>query len=116
MAANPFLTPARAEPRPAPAPAEGPGLVAVAERFCPVVGRVLLAHIFLLSGVSKVMDWSGTAEQMAGKGMQMVPLFLAGAIACELLGGLSLLLGLRARLGALLLFLFLIPVTIVFHN
>ena len=48
--------------------------------------------------------------------MFWVPLFLAGAIAFELGGGLSLLLGYRARLGALALFLFLIPVTLVFHN
>jgi putative oxidoreductase len=84
--------------------------------YAVLLGRLLLCHIFLLSGFSKIMDWSGTAQQMAGKGMPMVPLFLAGAILCEILGGLSLLVGFRARLGALLLFLYLIPVTLVFHN
>jgi putative oxidoreductase len=52
---------------------------------------------------------------MATKGMPLIPLFLVGAIVCELVGGLSLLLGYRARLGALLLFLYLIPTTLVFH-
>jgi len=53
---------------------------------------------------------------MADKGMPAVPVFLVGAILCEIGGGLSLLLGCKARLGALLLFLFLIPTTLVFHN
>ena len=48
--------------------------------------------------------------------MFWVPLFFAAATAVELAGGLSLLLGFKARLGALLLFGFLIPVTLTFHN
>ena len=48
--------------------------------------------------------------------MFWVPLFFAGAVVFELAGGLSLLLGYKARLGALALFLFLIPVTLVFHS
>lgn len=41
--------------------------------------------------------------------------FLAGAIAFLLLGGLSLILGYKTRLGAFLLICFLVPTTIVFH-
>jgi uncharacterized membrane protein YphA (DoxX/SURF4 family) len=81
-----------------------------------LLGRVLLSHIFLFSGLTIVLDWSGHARQMAEKGMELVPLFLAGTILVELGGGLSLLLGYRTRLGALVLCLFLIPVTLVFHT
>lgn len=80
------------------------------------VGRILLSAIFIISGLSKIIDWNSTAAFMASKGMPAVPLLLAGAIAVELLGGLSLLLGYRTRWGALALFLFLIPTTLIFHN
>jgi len=43
-------------------------------------------------------------------------LLLPAAIAVELLGGLSLLLGFFSRYGALLLILFLLPATFIFHD
>ena len=79
-------------------------------------GRVFLSAIFLSSGFGKIADWSKTAQMMDGKGMPLVPLFLAGAIAFEILGGLSLLLGFFGRVGAVALIVYLIPVTLVFHN
>ena len=94
----------------------GDGRVEALERYGPLAARVLIGQIFLLSGVMKVMDPAGTAEQMAGRGMFWIPFFLWSAAAVELGGGLSLLLGYKTRLGALLLFLFLIPVTLTFHN
>src|SRR5689334_8202831 len=45
-----------------------------------VVGRLLLAQIFLLSGIMKIVNWSKTADEMAGHGMFAVPLFLVLAI------------------------------------
>ena len=63
-------------------------------------GRVFLSAIFLSSGFGKITDWSKTHQMMDGKGMPAVPLFLAGAIAFEILGGLSLLLGFFGRVGA----------------
>jgi putative oxidoreductase len=69
-----------------------------------------------MSGVHKLTAWNETASQMAAEGMQMVPFFLAGAVALELLGGLSVLLGIKARLGAAALFVFLIPTTLIFHD
>jgi putative oxidoreductase len=94
----------------------GDGRAEPLERYGPLAARVLICQIFLISGVMKVMDPAGTAEQMAGRGMFWIPFFLWSAAAVELGGGLSLLLGCKARLGALLLFLFLIPVTLTFHN
>jgi putative oxidoreductase len=79
-------------------------------------GRVLMSVIFLLSGVMKLMNWQQTADMMAAKDMPFVPVLLAAAAAVEILGGLSLLLGAGARIGALVLFVFLIPTTLVFHN
>jgi putative oxidoreductase len=81
-----------------------------------VAGRVLLSLIFVLSGLDKIANWSGTAQYMASKGLVAVPFFLVMAILFELVGGLSVLTGFKARWGALVLVLFLIPVTAIFHN
>ena len=77
-----------------------PAPVGAAERFGPLVARILLSQIFLFSGVMKVVDWSGTEAQMAGRGMFWIPLFHVAALLVELGAGLSLLLGCKARLGA----------------
>jgi putative oxidoreductase len=81
-----------------------------------LVGRVLIAMIFISSGLSKIPGWDATASYMASKGVPWVPLFLFPAIFVEVLGGLSILVGLRAKLGATALILYLIPVTLIFHN
>lgn len=81
-----------------------------------LVGRILLSLIFLLSGVSKIMDWHGTMQFMASKGMPLVPFFLAGAVFIEIFGSLAVLLGYKARLGAFLLAIFIIPAAVIFHD
>jgi putative oxidoreductase len=81
-----------------------------------LLGRLLLCPIFLAGGTMKIVNWSKTAEEMSGKGMIFVSVVLAAAIAIELAGGLSILLGFKARLGAIVLALYLIPVTFVFHR
>jgi len=90
--------------------------VEVLERYAPLLARLLIGQIFVISGIMKVMDPAGTAAQMQGRGMFWVPFFLWSAAAVELGGGLSLLFGYKTRPAALLLFLFLIPVTLTFHN
>lgn len=86
------------------------------ERYAPLAGRILLSLIFVMSGLSKIGGWNDTAGYMASKGMPMVPLFLVGAILFEVLGGLSVLLGFKAKIGAAALIVFLIPATLIFHN
>ena len=90
--------------------------VEVLERYGTLAARLLLGQIFFISGVMKVLKPEETAAQMASRDMFWIPFFLWAAALVELIGGLSLLLGYKARLGALVLFLFLIPVTLTFHN
>lgn len=85
------------------------------EKFGPVVGRILLALIFLMSGINKIMNWEGTAGYMEFMGMPMVTVFLIGAIVLEVGGSLSVILGFKARWGALALIVFTIPTTLIFH-
>lgn len=85
-------------------------------QFGLLVGRILLALIFVMSGSMKVMNWSQTADSMAAENMPAVPFFLVMAILVEIGGGLSVLLGYKCSWGALLLAAFLIPVTLTFHH
>ena len=80
------------------------------------LGRLLISAIFILSGIGKFMEPEATEAYMAAKGMSMVPFFLYAAAIVEILGGLSILIGFKARWGGLLLFLYLIPVTLIFHS
>ncbi|HKB03240.1 MAG TPA: DoxX family protein [Gemmataceae bacterium] len=89
---------------------------ATCQALTALFGRILLSAIFLSSAFGKVMDWSGTAHHMEQEGMVMVPMFLAAAIAFEVLGGLSVLLGLFARYGVWLLIAFMVPTTLIFHD
>jgi putative oxidoreductase len=94
----------------------GEGRAEALERYGALAARALVSQIFLISGVMKIVDWSGTEEQMAKQQMFAIPFFHVAAMLVELAAGLSLLLGYKARLGALLLFLYLIPVTFTFHH
>lgn len=80
------------------------------------VARICLGAVFLLSGVNKLFHYDATAQYMAAHGMTMVPFFLIGAIVIEIFGSLTLIIGYRPKLSALLLALYLIPVTYIFHS
>jgi len=78
--------------------------------------RVLLSAIFLKAGVDKILHPVATQQYMAAHGMHLTGLFLLAAIAVELAGGLSVLLGYKTRWGAIALAIFLIPATLIFHT
>jgi putative oxidoreductase len=82
-----------------------------------LLGRVLLALIFVMSGFGKITGLAGTAGYMASSGIphNLVYPGLLLSIAVELGCGLLVVVGFKTRLAALAIFLFLIPVTILFH-
>ena len=86
------------------------------EKYGALPARILLAAIFILVGVRKIGDFSATQAMMTARGMSTTALLLSCAILIEVGGGLAVILGYKARLAALLLFLFLIPTTLIFHT
>ena len=84
--------------------------------FFILIGRILLVLIFLNSGIGKVGNFEGTAQYMAKFGMPFTNYFLIGAIFLELVGSITVVLGFFARFGAMLLLIFLIPTTLIFHT
>jgi len=85
-------------------------------QYGPLIGRILLSVIFIYSGISKITGWGAKVAYMASQGMPFVSFFLLMALLLELAGGFSVLVGFQARLSALALFLYLIPVTLTFHD
>jgi len=81
-----------------------------------LLGRVLLASIFVYSGFGKITDFQGTAGYIASADMPMPQVLAVGAILVEFTGGLTLLIGFRARWAALAFVVFLIVITPIFHN
>lgn len=84
--------------------------------FGPLIGRIMLAVIFVISGAGKIPGFEGTVSAIAGKGVPLAPIAAAITILIELGGGILLVVGWQARWAATVIFLFLIPTTLLFHN
>jgi putative oxidoreductase len=79
-------------------------------------GRVLLSAIFIFAGFSKLFAFHTFAGMLAAKGFPLATIAMGVAVAIEVLGGLAILAGFKAKLTAWIVFLYLIPTTLVFHN
>ena len=90
-------------------------MCALIKQYGPLIGRILLSAIFILAGLNKITGFDGTANYMASKGLPMTEVLLVLTIVIELGGGILLLVGWHARWAATALFLFIIPVTFIFH-
>jgi putative oxidoreductase len=80
-----------------------------------LVGRILLALIFIMSGFGKITGYDGTAQYMATK-LPMVAVLLPLTILTELGGGILLVVGFKARWVGLLLAGFTLLAAILFHD
>ncbi|MBI5274411.1 MAG: DoxX family protein [Chlamydiales bacterium] len=79
-----------------------------------LLGRIFYSAIFILSSFGHFT--SATVQYAASQGVPMAHLLVPISGILALLGGLSILLGYRARYGAWLLVIFLVPVTLMIHN
>jgi putative oxidoreductase len=86
-------------------------------KIIPFIGRILFSLIFLNSGIlGHLLMASQTAAYAASTGLPMaMPLVIISGI-IAMLGGLSVLLGYKTKIGAWLIVLFLVPVTFAMHN
>jgi putative oxidoreductase len=81
-----------------------------------LVGRILLALMFVLAGFSKIGGFAGTVGYMQSKGVPAAAVLAVLTIVLELGGGLALMVGWCTRWVALAIGLFTIVVTFMFHN
>ena len=83
--------------------------------FLQFIGRFCIAVIFIAAGIGKIFSWDQTIDYMRAHDMQMPELLIIGAIIVEVLGGFALAFGIRPKIAATILTLYLIPVTYIFH-
>lgn len=82
-----------------------------------LAGRALIVGIFLVSVVfNKIPNYSVVADNMGGKGVPAPTIMLGLAIVFMVLGSVSVMVGFKARIGALLLLIFLVLATYYFHD
>jgi putative oxidoreductase len=78
-----------------------------------LLGRILIALMFLQSGIGKIGNYAGTSHYMAAKGVPSIMLPLV--IICEVAGSLAIILGYKTRLFAFALAGFCVLAAILFH-
>ncbi len=83
-------------------------------KFLVLLGRFFYSAIFIGSGLGHFSESAIEYAKMQGVPMAGFLVPASGIIA--VLGGISILLGYKARFGALLLVIFLVPVTLMMHN
>ena len=79
-----------------------------------VAGRILLAALFLLSGLGKIGSYTATAAYMSSVGVPAALLPLV--IASEVGGAISIIVGWKTRVTAFLLAAFTLLTAFIFHN
>ncbi len=81
-----------------------------------LLGRTLIAIMFILAGVDKITGFSSTAGYIASVGLPFAELLTVLTIAMEVGAGVALLLGFKARFAALVLAGFTVAASVLFHN
>ncbi|PKO82311.1 MAG: DoxX family protein [Betaproteobacteria bacterium HGW-Betaproteobacteria-13] len=81
-----------------------------------LVGRLLLAALFLPAGIGKLTGFSGTVGYISSVGLPLPELAAALALVVEIVGGLALIAGFGTRLAALALGVFTLVASFFFHN
>lgn len=82
----------------------------------PFLGRLLITYIFVTSGLAKILAWDGNVAYMATRHLPFIPALLAIAMVIELGGSLCLVTGYQVRTAAMIMFLYMVVLTILFHN
>ncbi|NCT98454.1 MAG: DoxX family protein [Comamonadaceae bacterium] len=80
-----------------------------------LIGRILLAVLFVPAGFGKIAGFSGTVGYATAMGLPLPTVGVAIALVIELFGGLALLIGYRARLAAIALAVFTLVASVFFH-
>lgn len=86
------------------------------QKYINRIGRILFSLIFIASGLSKIGDWDKTISYMESNNMVFTPFFLIMAIILQVIGGLSIITSYKTKIGTILLLIFLLPATFIFHN
>lgn len=81
-----------------------------------LAARICLSAVFIYSGFDKLRHWRDGLAEMKGFGLPLPMVMLVATIAVQLLGGLMVLFGIYARVGALALLIFTAIATLIGHR
>ena len=81
-----------------------------------LLGRLLIAALFIPAGIGKISGFAGTAGYIASKGLPLPELGVVIAIVVEVAVAAALLVGFKTRWAALVLALFTLAAATIFHN
>ncbi|NOV24486.1 DoxX family protein [Cupriavidus necator] len=79
-------------------------------------GRTLIAAIFFISGIGKLLAPGATMSYIASLGLPAPALGITGALVLELAGATLLVVGYKTRLTALLLAAYAVVTALIFHH
>lgn len=84
------------------------------DKYLQLLGRIFLAHIFVLAGISKITGYAATQGYMESVGVpgMLLPL----VIILELGAGIAIIVGWKTRIAALALAAFSIVAAVIFHS
>ncbi|BEP61323.1 DoxX family protein [Variovorax sp. V213] len=81
-----------------------------------LVGRILVAYLFIPAGIGKLMGFSGTVGYITSVGLPLPEVGAAIAIFAELVLGIALLVGFKTRWTAILMAVFTVAAALFFHK
>lgn len=81
-----------------------------------LAGRVLLVALFVFSGVTKLVDVTGTAGHIQAKGLPAPTALAVAAAMVEIAGGLMIMFGWKTRAATIMLIVFTGVATVIFHD
>ncbi|WP_319419385.1 DoxX family protein [Pleurocapsa sp. FMAR1] len=84
--------------------------------YIALAARICLCLIFFKAGISHITGFSGLIKTISSQGLPLASVLAAGTVFFQLLGAVSLLIGYKIEIGSILLIIFLIPASLVFHN
>jgi putative oxidoreductase len=93
-----------------------PASTAAAQDTLALIGRVLIALLFIPAGFGKLTGFAGAVGYIASAGLPLPQLGAAIAIVVELGLGIMLLVGFKSRLAAIVIAVFTVAAAIFFHN
>ena len=86
------------------------------DNFAPLIGRIIMGSIFLISGVEKALDFEGTVELLLLAHVPFPIFFAILSIVVGVLFGIALVVGFKTKLSATMLLVFTALVSVTFHT
>lgn len=85
-------------------------------QYASVLGRILLASIFIYAGLTKLLAFEGVVQYIESKSLPYSSILAVLTIALELVAGALIVVGYKAKVAAFALALFTLLAAVLFHN